>query len=265
MKKLITLLLLTVLGCNPTTVQPPVRINSIGVADPTELDESSGVNITNYSTASISPDPHSLVILVVGTVNNPARTHPTPTDGLTGNAAWVNEITDTQGFGHISLHYSIMGDNPGSGTVSQTFSGEALRAAFIIFQVTGFDRGTVIRESGVAEENTAVIDTVKFTDLINGTLPVGGILSIGASSITPGTNEVELTEISSGSANEARIQVQYGDGTEDLNFNWSGLNTTGNCGVAIEINSDPGIVLNGARTTIKVLARGGIGPTESVN
>lgn len=225
----------------------------IGVNNPTSLDTGGTQDQSSITTASVSPTANSLLVLIVGSVNNPSRTHATPTDGLTGTGTWTSINTATLGFGHISAWYAIAGSAPGSGTVSQGLSGGAFRQAWILAQVTGFDRGTVIRESNTGT-GTASTLSISLTDLIDGTMSVGVILSIGDSDgITPGSGETELVEVTSGGSNESRLQFQYGDGTNDTAVNWSALNTTGNSAIAFEINSDPGISMSMLK--VRILAR----------
>ena len=66
-----------------------------------------------------------------------------------------------------------------------------------------------------------------------GNLTIGGIVSRGASSITVGSGETELTEVNSGAgANNARSQVQF---STDIAHDWAGLGTVSDAEVLIEV------------------------------
>lgn len=233
----------------------PILPFSGGVQTPVELDSGGSEDVSSLVTASVSPTSNALLLMIGASANNPARTHGTPTDTFTGTGAWTLERGSVQGFGRITIYSAIAGSAPGSGAVTQTFNAEANRGSFFLVEVTGFDRGTVTREGKNGIGTGTTLACADLDDLINGTLAFGAIISIGDSDgITAGSGETELGEATSGGSNEARIQVQYGDGSNDVTFNWSALNTTGNAGVVIEINSDPGIIVGELK--FRVLSKG---------
>jgi len=209
------------------------------VSEDTGGEETDDASIT---TGSFDPPDHSLVFIVLGSANNPARTHDAPTSTLsTGTWSFVGSAV--QGFGRISVWRAQVDDATAAGTITQTLSAATTRKAWIAFSVTGHDRGTNIRESNTGV-GTATTLSVTMTDEIAGhTMFIGAILSVDAGSIGTGTGGTELVEATSGAgANESRIEVQYGDGTT---FDWSGLAEVANAAVVWEVNVDPGFIMTG--------------------
>ena len=152
------------------------------------------------------------------------------TDTLSGTGTWT-EITVVQGTNRISIWYAKAGASPGSGTITGNYDSNSTRTAWIVAEVTGQDTTTPIAESQTGG-GTASTLSLTLTDIASGNLAYGGVTSSGASGITPGTNETELAEASSGGGSENRIQTEYG--TDNV-VDWSGLNTTANAGVGVEI------------------------------
>ena len=223
------------------------------VQNPTELTAlGSATDVSGLTTGSLSPSAHSLVIVFLASTNNPARTHVQPTSSL-GTGTWTFINSATISFTRVSAWYAICDNAPGSATLTQTFSANAIRSNMVVVQVTGFDRGTPVREEGSAN-NAGTTCSVTLTDLIPGTLSMGGFAGEAGTAVAAGSGETELSEQNAGGTNAPILQVQYGDGTDDEVVNWTSTSTTNAACIAFEVNSDPGIIMIGQKPKIKVLA-----------
>lgn len=148
-----------------------------------------------------------------------------------GSGAWAAVEVTSGGIRRHSQSYSQVGPSPGIGTVTNTYGGtNPIRTSWIISEITGHDTTTPVSESSTAIGNATTL-AVTLTSIAAGNLAIGTIASLAAASITPGTNETEVAEVSSGGTGPIITQMEYGT---DTNVDWSGLATTANLGVAIE-------------------------------
>ena len=222
------------------------------VQTPTALDSTgSAVDVGGLTSASIDPDPHSLIIVFLASTDNPIKTHNQPTSSLS-TGTWIEIDNVGTGLTRLSAWYAIGSDDPGTNTITQTFSANAVRSNMVVIQVTGFDRATVIRESGTSngEESTC---SITLTDLIVGTLAIGAFAGQAGTAVAPGSGETELSEQNAGGVNAPILQVQYDNDLNEV-INWTSTSTTFAACIAFEVNSDPGIIMIGQKVKVKVLA-----------
>ena len=202
-------------------VSTPVLLTSGGVAG----------NATSDTTASISPTGGSLLIAWVATrAGGGPQTH-SISDTLTGTGAWT-QLTDTVGDSRGSLFYAVAGPSPGTGTITFTYGGTQNRRSFIVAEVTGQDTATPVVGSNIVTGSGATLNISLPTSVDDGNLAYSAIGAHDSASITPGTGETELTEVSSGGGGEMRSQSQYGT---DQTHDWSGLATSDQIAAIIEI------------------------------
>lgn len=197
----------------------------------------SGGNATTTSsdtTASFTPTANALILVSAYAVrgsNTPTTIAISATHtGLVGS--WT-EVTLRNAGGTIkgSLFYILAGASPSSGTLTFTYSGasDPIRKVWIVDEVTG--------ASGVSEsasnETTGTTLTVTLTGIAGNNKSYASVCNVNVASITVGSGETEIIEVTSGGANNARGQTEYGTSTTP---DWSGLAATvGSVGLAIEI------------------------------
>lgn len=220
---------------------------SVSLSIPTNLiNNGNAVTSASDVTASFTPAGGSLILAS----NTIMRATGVPTsiavsDSFGGTiGAWttVATVVGSATRSAIVLAWALASASPSSGTVTFTYSGGAgnpIRKAWIIDQVLGFKNSAPIVQSAT---NTSLLTTLSISlAAITGTNMTYGVVDGPSSSaITPGTNEVEIIEISSGGASNANLQSEYGI-LQDATVDWSNLQITAvdNLGIAVEIARAP--------------------------
>ena len=219
------------MGWDFTPAHVDVKRGSVSVPS---LLTSGGNAIASASdtTAAFTPTADALLIASwsaqVGTV---------PTFGFTnthaGSGAWtqVTVATAADSSRH-SQAYSQVGAAPGSGTITNTYTGnQPVRKSWIIFETTGHDPPAPVSESITGTVGADTVLSVSVADVGGANLVISSMTVVGQAAVTVGTGETELAEATSGGASETRTQVQYSTNTAH-DWAWSTANEA--AGVAIE-------------------------------
>jgi len=205
------------------------------VSNPTHLTSAGeSTNSASITTEAVTPPGNTLVVVVSAFSNNASRTFSSVTDTWSGSSVWtiIGQFGDAAQNNRVMMAWATVGSSPGSGTVTVNISASVGRRVLIVSTFTGADTNNPIIQT---ETGLSVTSTLSVTMASPGANNIfyGGIYSRDDSDgITPGTNETELAEASSGGTNEARAQTQYGT---DTTHNWSDLASVDNLGIVAEI------------------------------
>jgi hypothetical protein len=223
------------LGWDFTPTHVDVRPGS--VSNPSLLTSGGGeTDAGSHTTAAFTPTADAL--LVVGWTGSASlaagQATFTYTNTHAGSGSWA-AVEATEATNVAARHSQArcqMGGSPGSGTITNTYSVNRTRAAWIIAEATGHHTTTPLSESNTGAAATGTSLSVALASVAAGNLAIGTVYVRGASAITVGANETELAEAVSGTtATVARTQMEYGTDTT-VNWTWAGSGV--NIGVAIE-------------------------------
>jgi len=200
---------------------------------------STTTNHTTIVTGSFTPAANTLLIACVAALANDNEPDISISDSFSESLSWTEVTVSAATRNTVSIFYAVK-TTSASGTITATFSTNADRSSMTIVSVTGHDTGTPIAENATAVNTNDTISAA-LADLASGSLALSACLSrADTDGITEGSNETEISEITSGSTNETRLQIQYNLGT-DVTLNTSDLNTSANIIIAIEISPAAGV------------------------
>ena len=201
---------------------------------PTHLD--SVVNASNHTTLvsnTIAPASDVLLIAVVaGRGVNPASISMSTTLSNVGSWTTIGPIFQLVNLSAIFLSYAVVNGAPGSGTITASWTGTQVRGVMEVVSFTGFNRSAPIVQSKLDTASTSTTPSLTLSALQTGSKSFAAVNSRNGAGTTPGTNETELSETSSGGTSPARLQSEYGT---DTVLDWSTLGALSNAAVAIEI------------------------------
>jgi len=235
----------------------------------TVTSEANGVSLTS---ATITPQPNSLLIVVVTNAHGSSPIGwSTCSDTLTGTGSWTRnaDIDDNQSNNYgIAVWTAQCGATPGSGTVTPTWTNSTSnRKVMFVFEVPfGFDTTTPIRQTKTGSNATATPSlTFDNTPLASSTVfGAIGSKSDPDSVITPGTGFTEVAEDVSGVSSPTNTgQAEYDLTPVDGVVDWSGAGTLNNVFLAIEIQEAADEVGAAALTGTGTLSGAGIGIAPS--
>lgn len=213
----------------------------MALGTPTHLDAVSAANSqSSLASNSVSPSANALLLVSVGAGGSSADDFTfSIADTLAGTGSWTQvSLIATAATGRtyrLAVFYARAGSTPGSGTVTVTASSAQLRWAMRTAEVTGQAETPGAQSKTGSGTDTSLSLTLDATPAADA-MVFGAVVSVADSDgITPGTNYTELGETDSGSSNNARLQTQYDLDDATTTCDWSGLNTSVNLGVAIEI------------------------------
>lgn len=202
---------------------------NVTLANPTLLDTTTAATDANGITSgSISPTAGATLLTIHASRHTSSRTHSAPTtSGLTMAASWVEVAafsvldTDQTAYVHGSIWWAKFVS--GTGTISQTASGNTFHRALSIMQVIGAN-ATPIRQFKVAshETGTSLAATLDASTLASSL----GISMLGArvsdASITDPSSYTELLDTTV-SAGTLQMCIHYKLGSPSQTVTYSTL------------------------------------------
>lgn len=218
----------------------------MALSTPTELGNSNSADA--LSSFAIGPD-FSVVtgdlIVVFALVGSTAdHTALTISDTL-GTLTWTKHRearSTTSNFWRLAV-WTTQATGNATGTVT-IGTDSASRWNIQAFKVTGHNTTTPVPQSQLTINGTGTTLTVTLDSTPAATsMVMGAVGSEGdADGVSQGTGFTLLLDTTSGAAAEARMNSQYDLASADTTCDWSGLATTANEGVAIEIAEAGGAV-----------------------
>ena len=204
------------------------------VSNPSLL--TSGGNATASAsdvTAAFTPTANSLLVVGWSAAEGTAAPTFTFTNTHAGSGAW-SQVTATNpaGTDRNAQARSQVGASPGSGTITNTYTGnQPIRKTWIVAEVTGHDTTTPLSESNTGGADSGTTLSIALGGIAAGNMAIGTMHARNAASITVGTDETELAEATSTGTPFIRTQMEYGTTTT---INWSWTDSDENVGVAVE-------------------------------
>ena len=207
----------------------------------------SGSNIVNqkvYVTASVAPQPNSLVtIAVLSHISSSAAPPPVVSGG--GMSAWVQVATvtfDVVATPHKRLTiFRAMQAVPGSGPITVTFSKAQSNCQWIASQWEGVDQSGTNGAGAIAQTGLNSADAVSGLAVALGTFGSTGNVAYGvfgmnrnAFAITPGEGFTEIAEQPSGESPAADLEAEWSFNDSTVEAGWSPSNGGG---VGVEIRA----------------------------
>ena len=231
-----------------------VTVGSQAAADITHTLLTSGNNPVNqkvYTTASISPAPNALVtVAVMG--NNSTSATPSPTLSGGGMSAWTVVATttyDAVATPHKRLTlYRAMGQSPGSGPITITWSAAQSNCQWIVSQWTGVDvsgtngAGAIGQAGSNAADagNSLVVTLGAFGSAHDVSYGVFGVKK-SVLAITPGAGYTEIAEQPSGESPMSDLEAEWATNDNTIDASWANL-TGGALGVEIKAGNAGAVV-----------------------
>lgn len=214
----------------------------MALAIPTSLTTiSSAATVGSLTTASVSPAARCL--LVVGCFVASVATNPglTISDTFTGTGTWTQIVTSVAAKGVCAIFYAVAGGSPGSGTITVTDNtGTANHWGIIVAQVTGADVTNPVAQSQFAGPVTTTTLALTLGATPRASSMTIGVLGSLTTGFTVGTNFTNLTSVT---ATSTLCEMEYDLTSATTTVDWSGLGTSHNDGVAIEVNAEAQVFL----------------------
>jgi hypothetical protein len=220
----------------------------MAISTPTLLDaSSSSSNNTTITSGSISPTGDSLLVVIFYGRKSATGGVSGVSDTLSGTGTWTERQTvlgDDDQYMRVSIWTAQAGSSPGSGTITVTLDANFARKVMHTIEVaSGFDTTTPYEQGGTNEGSSSTLSITLGASPASDSLVIGGVGSADSpSNISPGSGYTELTETDPmfGAGNLV-AECEYDLTPTSTTVDWSGLATTNNAGVAIEINAESAV------------------------
>lgn len=202
-------------------------------------------NVTNYTTASVTPTANALVLLATVATRNSTTCSDNDVTGVAGNGlTWVN--IDRQCFSNAGSPvqtvelWRTMGASPSGGTINFDFSATTqLNASWAVIECTGVDTGgtngsgaIVQSAKNLIEPGTSLtVNLAAFGSANNATLGAFGNSTNQA--VTHGSGFTELAEQQNSEGQTLQVQWRN-DNDTSVDASWPSVDAGG---VAIEIKA----------------------------
>ena len=192
------------------------------------------VNLSSYTTASISPVPNTLItVAVMGHRSSGANPSPIVTGG--GMAAWTEVATVTLDPLGLPLKrmtiFRAMSATPGSGPITIKFASSVSNAQWIVSQwdgvdITGVNGAGAIVQAGSARADAASGLTVTLAAFENANNAAYGVFGVRGSvlAVTPGAGFMELAEHPSAESPASDLQAEWTTNDNTIDASWTNLN-----------------------------------------
>lgn len=198
------------------------------------LTSGSAVDGTSYTTASVAPSAHKLILLGVGS-DAGAGTADQPTVSG-GGVTWTLVNTATTGVRRATIWRALSETTPTPGTITITFANSQLNCnwsitEFLNVDETGTNGANAVVQSAPNTGSGVTSLTVTlgaFGSVDNATF--GVIQKNGVEAVSPGSGFTELGE----SNVETTIEAEF-KSTNDTSVDWTWATNHVVCGVAVEI------------------------------
>jgi hypothetical protein len=229
-------------GFNITATPPPSgEITHSLLTSGTDL-----ANSKNYTTASISPAPNTLVTISVLTRSN-GSTSPTVSGG--GMSSWSQVATVefdkvSSPIRRLSI-FRAMSASPGSGPITFSYTSKANNVEWIVSQWSGVETSGANGAGAIGQAGSARADNVgglsvslaPFGSANNAALGAFGVNSRTAA-ITPGAGFTEIDEQPADEGGKGDLQAEWALNRAIIDATWSNLNG-GALGVEIKAKAGP--------------------------
>lgn len=184
---------------------------------------------------AVTPSDNALLMLVFSHRTTSDLSLLTVVDTYANSGAWtIIEGTREAAQADYSFAYSIVSGSPGSGAITATLSGAADRSVCTFFQVTGYNATPILQGVYDSVGTASTMSAVLPSGVTGGSKTISFVSNRGTTTgITPGTNETELSDTTSGGTSSMRLEIQY---SSDQTHNWTTLTGGGShSGGIIEI------------------------------
>jgi hypothetical protein len=197
---------------------------------------------TVQTTAAFTPPANALLTLAasIGTGGTTPTLTPSDSVGLT----WTSRGTVPHVNGGLNIRTQIwtaqVGASPVSMTVSVTASAAMVRWNIAVASLTGHDQAAPVAQSATNTGTTSALTVTLGSTPAAASMVFGAIGSDESDGIAQGTGFTEISYTTAPGAPPLSMDVQYDLAGADTTCDWSGLGTTVNAAVAIEITEDAG-------------------------
>ena len=206
------------------------------------------VNDTTVTSGTIEPTGGALLLVLVGCRENAATTIDSCADTLTDTSAWTEQdevdYTEDAGSNYTcgAIYTAVAGGTPGSGTITVTFNRSLARKIIFVYEVTGFDPDTPIRQTKTGS-GTSASDSITLDSSPLATSIVVGLACAGGAdvSVSPGANYTESQEseiILTPEVSYYQQQSQYDSTPTSTTVDWTNLTTVSNAMLACELQAE---------------------------
>lgn len=208
-------------------------------------------NGTSVVSASSSPSDNALLVVAVSTISSSTPGTFAISTTLSNVGTWtqitvVSALNATRQI-RTSIFYAQVTGDPGTGTVTATFT-TAARGAIAVHEVaSGYNTTTPIRQSNSNTGTTSTLAVTLSSSPLSDSTTLGAVGGHDNSDgTTPGANFTELADVTAGASEHLGMETEYDATSPTTTVDWSALGTSNNAGIGVEIAATPVVSDEGA-------------------